>query len=129
MGLGVFYIEEDKSDSGLPCLFARHFCLEMPIGMKYYSKVNLSMGINTLLFLYAHCSDGNRVNFLYQDRLAWGPYFAISKNFTVFRNFKIEPYFQSYLAFLFWYDDRSGKLSKRTSNSFHSVGLRLKYEI
>ena len=116
-GVGIYhFIYREKSKMGSSWVF-----LEMPIGMKFYSKIiNVSVGINTTyqlhysIYHYFDPDDG------YPASLELGPYLAISKDFTVARNFKIEPYI---LGSILWGLNNNGGGLPVTS-----VGLRLKYE-
>jgi hypothetical protein len=84
--------------------------LELPVAMKFYSKIiNVSMGTNMRLFL-------RNWNFDSPEMFGFETFLTISKDFTVFRNFKMEPYIQAYLMLMpdIW--------------GYPSIGLRLKYE-
>ena len=114
-GIGVFhlmsldYVDTDNN------VYSPSIYFEIPIGMKFYSKIiNASMGIKPQLLLRSFFQG----NYLKDDGAPqWMivTYLTISKDFTVIRNFKMEPYIQGYLGLyppLF----------------YPSVGLRLKYE-
>jgi hypothetical protein len=112
-GIGVFYLAE-KGLMGSPWID-----LEMPIGMKFYSKIiNVSVGLNAYYLLrpYMYFREGG------PSYLMLGPYLTIGKDFTVFRNFRIEPYITGGV-FL-------GVAGGGGGGDFYtSVGLRLKYDV
>ena len=92
--------------------------LDVPIGMKFYSKiVNLSMGISMQWRVqkieYDECDA-----FMDLEKYLFGPYLTISKDFTIFKNFKIEPYIQGGILYY--------ALGEYATIDIY-VGLRLKY--
>jgi len=115
-GLGIFHwLEKTYSDDRWAAdYYYLDIYLEMPIGMKFYSKIiNLSMGITAQMLLH-------RFEFYIgynipepSSNWIFGPYLTISKDFTVFKNFKMEPYIQGYMIYYIV--------------PFPSVGLRIKY--
>jgi hypothetical protein len=125
-GLGAFYLMyQQLSDNPLAPGHehsATDIYLEMPVGMKFYSKIlNVSMGINVQRHLrrFHFCNIGC-TPYPYQfwlDPWMFGTYLTISKDFTVCRNFKIEPYIQGYLLMVVPH-----------TFLYPAVGLRLKYE-
>ena len=119
-GLGVFHYMEEGDITGpddSDWYYSSYVYLEMPIGMKFYSKIiNLSIGLNAQLLLHK-----SYAGYIYNDYSPpnWmlGTYLTISKDFTVCRNFKMEPYIQGYWIFA----------PLLYNVPFPSVGLRLKY--
>ena len=94
-------------------IYSPSIYLEIPVGMKFYSKIlNVSMGINTQWLL-------RKWYWLeYDPAPEWimGIYLTIGKDFTVFRDFKMEPHIQGFMGL---YPPLLYSVS---------VGLRLKYE-
>jgi hypothetical protein len=124
-GLGIFYYSyKRRSDIRIS-----DFYLNTPIGIKYYSKAfNFSTGINTQWFLFG--TNKYSITRPNSPICIFGHYFTLGKDYAISRNFKIELYFQSYLALCIyrWQMVDSSELSLEGFGYFPSVGLRLKFE-
>ena len=115
-GLGVLHLISLDYVNERNNVYSPSIYLETPIEIKFYSKIlNVSIGANSKwlcrwYFLKKDLDDDSA----YQ--LMIGPYLTISKDFTVFRKFKIEPYIQGYI-----------ELYQPGHFIDASVGLKLKY--
>ena len=112
VGLGIFHWMGNHYVNEYNNIYSPSIYLDIPVGMKFYSKIlNVSMSINMQWLLQSWSLEDDQ-----RFPCMLGTYLMIGKDFTVFRNFKMEPYIQGYFVLF-----PPGLLSP-------AVGLRLKYE-